>query len=211
MAKIDYIGFKFGRLTVTSEADPSGQMRKVNASCECGNNAVFFLKNLKKGHTQSCGCRHLEIITRHGNSTRAATSPEYGSWSSMHSRCNNQNDLAYVNYGGRGISICPAWNADFVIFLRDMGPRPVGTSLDRINVNGNYEPSNCRWATKKMQVNNTRVSVFIEHAGVRMTMTQWSEHLGISLKRIAYRVAHNWPAEMALSPDKFTRHRNIVG
>lgn len=210
MAKINYTGTKFGRLTITAEAATSGQMRKVEATCECGKRAIFFLKNLKNGHTQSCGCRHIEIMTRHGNSTRSITSPEYVCWASMRSRCSNENNLAFPNYGGRGISVCSQWDKDFSVFLRDMGPRTKGTSIDRIDVNGDYEPGNCRWATKKMQVNNTRVNVFLEHDGRRMTMAQWAEHLDTSVKRIAYRVEHGWPIHMILSTQKYTRSRNII-
>ena len=92
----------------------------------------------------------------HGASTSKGYTPEYESWQAMIQRCTNKNRADYHHYGGRGITICDRWRHDFVQFLADMKPRPEGKSLDRIDVNGNYEPSNCRWATQKQQVNNRR-------------------------------------------------------
>lgn len=104
---------------------------------------------------------------------------EYMSWRAMRRRCNDPKDPQFHNYGGRGISICAQWNQSFGQFLRDMGPRPEGKTLDRINVNGNYEPTNCRWATIKEQNSNRRDTVIIERDGLALPLKDWASRLGI--------------------------------
>lgn len=105
-----------------------------------------------------------------------AGTPEHQSWSAMCGRCNNPTDPAYARYGGRGIIVCTAWlgTTGFQAFLKDMGPRPVGTSLDRVDVNGNYEPSNCRWATRREQAQNKRNNVMITAFGKTQCLVEWA-------------------------------------
>lgn len=105
---------------------------------------------------------------------------EYRSWNGMKNRCNNPNDKNYDRYGGRGIRVCDRWNRSFVSFLEDMGEKPEGTTLDRIDVNGNYEPSNCRWATPLEQSNNQRTNVKVTYKGKTMNISQWARELGIA-------------------------------
>lgn len=127
--------------------------------CLCGRKTVTREGRLLKYQTKSCGCINTGN-TKHNQRRRFYTSPEYNAWSSMIARCCNSKHPAYKNYGGRGIIVCDRWLASFQVFLDDMGFRPKSTlrySLDRINNEGNYEPSNCRWATAVQQINNRRV------------------------------------------------------
>jgi len=118
--------------------------------CDCGERTVIRSSSLVSGHVQGCGCR-LGHPTHHASGT-----PTYVSWAAMKDRCLNPKSTSYVDYGGRGITICKRWLDSFDNFLADMGPRPRSKSIDRINVNGNYERRNCRWATKQMQAKNQR-------------------------------------------------------
>ena len=163
---------RFGRLTVVSEAPPVRhrdgkdkyrRVRRAQCACECGGIKIASVSALKKGHVKSCGCIRKEINKRlsargaaacrtHGESR----TPAYVSWTHMRQRCLNKDALNYERYGGRGIKICERWRDDFAAFLADMGERPEGTTLDRIDVDGDYEPGNCRWSTPKEQQANQR-------------------------------------------------------
>jgi hypothetical protein len=117
---------------------------------------------------------------------------------SMRQRCENPNDLAYKNYGGRGISICERWKT-FENFAADMGAMPDDHSLERIDVNGNYEPSNCRWATDLEQSRNTRKTRWIEYCGVRACLAEWSDRTGMRRGTISARLKNGWSVERALT------------
>lgn len=157
-------GDRYNKLTIIKEVErykpPVGKVkRQFECECDCGNKTIVRLTNLRTSTTKSCGCWKLnttKIIgkenTKHGL-TRTRT---YNSWQSMKYRCLNPNSRGYEHYGGRGITICDRWLNSFQNFLEDMGERPLGTSIDRIDVNGNYEPSNCKWSTHKQQNNNRR-------------------------------------------------------
>lgn len=130
--------------------------------CSCGNVKVVAACSLISRDVQSCGCLYKErsgtdsVSFRHGHAGRTGKrSPTYASWTAMRTRCTNPNSPRWSSYGGRGITVCDRWQ-EFKNFLDDMGERPEGKTLDRIDVNGNYEPKNCRWATQKEQHDNQR-------------------------------------------------------
>lgn len=135
-----------------------------------------------------------------GNENRKRT---FQCWSDMKQRCLNEKTAQYKNYGARGIAVCERWLESFDNFVADMGGKPVGMSLDRIDVNGNYEPSNCRWATRSEQQSNRRNNRLITHNGQTLTARQWAKQLGISEATISFRVLRNYPVEMVLSKEKF--------
>lgn len=165
----DKVGQRFGRLVVVQRDRNKGSRVTWICKCDCGESASINSVDLGV-RTNSCGCLQREITAssnaeraKHGHArslgtAKRFTSPEYRSWKAMLERCRNENAPNYHLYGGRGITVCPEWQGEtgFQQFLSDMGERPAGRTLDRINSDGNYEPSNCRWATASEQSQNRR-------------------------------------------------------
>lgn len=187
--RVDLVGQRFGMLTVLEMEYLRGNDTKVRCICDCGRQRVAYAYNVRNGNTSSCGCmsaaaptsekdreallrRRVEHIRNVGHRNRKHGhtgmigpdgkrhhSKTYASWSDAKKRCLKPQNKRYPSYGGRGIRMCDAWRDSFAAFLADMGERPEGTTLDRIDVNGHYEPGNCRWATKVEQARNTRTNV----------------------------------------------------
>lgn len=152
----DFTGEKFGLLTAIRRVGKNAQRVSLwECICDCGKTTTVSGSNLGSGHTRSCGCLRLKANTTHGHGG-AKTSTTYNSWLAMKKRCLNPNQKGYNHYGGRGITIHAEWITSFDKFLADMGDRPAGMTLDRIDCNGNYEPENCKWSTISEQNANQR-------------------------------------------------------
>ena len=155
------IGKTYGRLTIRNFSH-SNKINYFNCSCECGNKITTTVYKLKCGHTLSCGCLRKETSMKRGKTKRThglARTRVYYAWSSMKKRCYTKTSPNYNDYGGRGITVCDEWKNSFESFFADMGHPPVGRSLDRIDNDGIYEPSNCQWRTNKEQANNRRSTI----------------------------------------------------
>jgi hypothetical protein len=148
----EMVGRRFGRRVVLAHAYTDKNSYWL-VHCDCGTEQIACLPNLKK--SASCGCIHAYVVETHGHSKNGKSSKIYCVWDAMRQRCFNPNTKGFKHYGGKGITVCDRWLV-FKNFLADMGEAPAGLSLDRIDNNGNYEPSNCRWATRLVQNQNKR-------------------------------------------------------
>lgn len=199
--RLNLIGRKFGRLTVVGFSHINKQKNTVwNCVCECGNTTKVVGVELTCGHTRSCAClsmdRLLERSTKHG----LADTPIYKIWQGIKDRCTNPNNPKYKNYGGRGIKVCDKWLESFENFYTDMKDRPSPRhTVDRIDVNGNYEPSNCRWATPKEQANNSRRNHTVTYKGASHTLAEWENIVNIKQSTIKQRLRRGWSVDKALN------------
>lgn len=193
----DLTGRRYGKLIVLSMAD---KPENANGSywkckCDCGEETVVSAKSLKCGDTKSCGCMKYSGVTTHGlYKTRL-----HGIWILMRDRCNNPNSPNYKRYGGRGIKVCETWST-FKPFYDWAIQNGYGEnlSLDRIDNNGDYAPSNCRWTTRIEQANNTRRSRFIEFNGETHTLAEWARIYKIPYDKLWARLSYGWSIERAL-------------
>lgn len=198
------IGARFGRLMVIGDGGraASGNLRS-RCRCDCGKEVCPTDTGLRTGNTRSCGCLKREQnsasarakFTRHGHARPGSVSPTWTSWNAMRERCTRREHHAWGRYGGRGITVCDRWLHSFENFLADMGERPVGTSLDRIDPNWNYEPGNCRWAGRAVQGRNRRNVNRLRVGDQELTIAEWAERIGIARDTLAARVASGWSPE----------------
>ena len=179
----DLIGNKYGMLTVIKRADSINGRARWFCACDCGKECIVYGQNLKKGFTKSCGCN---IYKNRAKTAKNLNPKLYRVWKGMRERCYKEKTSSYPMYGGRGISVCEEWKNNYDSFYKwamENGYKD-GLSIDRKNTNGNYEPSNCRWATPKEQARNTRRNVMIEINGTMKSLPEWCEDLGIPYDRV---------------------------
>lgn len=193
-AASELIGQRFGRLVVIERTESKYGKAHWICICDCGNTTgPVATGTLKSGHSKSCGCIQKEHAVKHGKSKaihRMGDTKIYRVWQAMKQRCNYPKTKYYKNYGGRGIKVCEEWESDFTTFYEWAMANGYedGLSIDRKDVNGNYEPSNCKWSTNLEQQNNTRYNVMLTYKGETKTASQWARLLNVKRAKI-YRLA----------------------
>lgn len=195
---IDLTGQRFGRLTVIERTSNKGAQPYWLCLCDCGNQHSVAGGKLRSHIIRSCGCLQKELASKQMTTHGMHKSKTYCSWQSMLSRCTNKNSSDFPRYGGRGIAVCRRWLHSFQNFFDDMGERPKNMTIDRINNDGDYTPSNCRWADNFTQMKNSRSSHLITYNGKTKTQSEWSLLLGGAVSLIANRLAANWSEEKAV-------------
>ncbi len=193
---VEMAGKKYGALLVLERSGSSSKQPGAQwlCRCECGREILVMGYSLRTGNTTTCGCRRGRKFITHG----MTGTPEYRTWYSIKDRCNNPHNEDYHNYGGRGINVCDRWSK-FENFFADMGLRPSGMSLDRQDVNGDYEPRNCRWATSKEQARNQRTNLRFTKDGKTRCLAEWCEMLGLNRALIYRRLRRGESFEKAIS------------
>lgn len=185
---IDLTGKRFGRYTVVERAPRPETHKQQHAfwkvRCDCGTERVIPGGSLRSGNSRSCGCLCKDInadrLTTHGG----RRTREYRIWRAVKDRCFNERNSHFDYYGGRGITMCDRWKNDFTAFLADMGPCPDGLTIERIDVNAHYDPSNCKWATYREQRQNQRRSKFVDYEGQRWNLKELCRHLGVKYNAV---------------------------
>lgn len=205
----DIAGMRFGRYTVIERGEdyvePSGRHRvRWLCRCDCGIEKLVSGEALRKGKVRSCGCLQRDLLSAKQGTHRESNTPLYAIWLAMRRRCNLKTDKAYKDYGGRGISVCNEWNSSFEIF-RDWSIcngyyMDCKLTLDRIDNDGNYEPSNCRWVDRVVQANNRRSCRLYTYNGETHNINEWSVIYGVPYKKLYQRLVYSkWDIERALT------------
>lgn len=196
----DISGQNFGRLTALYRLHNTKGRTKWLCVCECGNFTEVRSDFLQSGNTKSCGCLNRDIITKHNKSKDRV----YNIYQGMKKRCYLKCNHDYKNYGARGIAVCDEWRNNFQAFYNWSMANGYNDKLtiDRIDVNGNYEPNNCRWCNMKQQARNRRNNIYFTYNGETHCLTDWCEILGLNRKTIYERLRHGWSYKRALGLEK---------
>lgn len=196
----DLTGKRFGRL-VAVEGIKKDNGFYWKCKCDCGNYTEVLPQHLKRNLIRSCGCLRVEVSSQTNKRHGMKETRLYKVWLDMKARCCNSSDSHYKDYGGRGITVCDEWKDDFMSFYEwaiANGYRD-NLTIDRKDVNGNYEPSNCRWATYKEQANNKRANIILEYKGRKQTMAEWAEEIGMNYVTFQRRIKnYKWSIEKAI-------------
>ena len=192
--KSSLIGLRFERLKIIRNAEPkiykyshkTYRRKSFICMCDCGKEVFVTWNCLSRGKVKSCGCANIE----HGFSVGGIEQPTYRSWKKMKARCTNPKHKHFKHYGGRGITVCERWINSFETFLKDMGVRPAGKSIERKNNNGNYEPDNCCWATRKEQMRNTSRNTVFTVFGITACLKDLAAHFNKSYTAIRHRIVN---------------------
>lgn len=200
---IDLTGQQFAYLNVIEKTNNRASTGSVmwKCLCKCGKECEIRSTSLRDGTTKSCGCHFLEVARKKGlaKKTHGMTGTRaYSIWTNMKNRCFSEKNKKYKDYGGRGITVCNRWKSSFTNFFTDMGPPPEGYSIERIDVNGNYEPSNCKWATMKEQQNNRRNNLILEYQSQKYTLQQLCDLLNKNSDKVSQRLKRGDSLEYAL-------------
>lgn len=208
---LDLQGCRFGRLKIVSQAAnkimPNGDSRRAwFCECDCGNTIVVTTRDLQKGDVKSCGCLKREVDKKRNYLHGEHGSHLHNVWVAMRRRCANKKNADYHRYGGRGISVCAEWQDDYIAFRDWAISNGYSSSLtiDRIDVNGDYSPENCRWVTMKDQCNNRSNNAIICSNGISHTISEWAEIVNLPYTTLYMRFRNGWDAERALYTPKNT-------
>lgn len=203
--KTDITGQKFDRLLVimyTGNLNAS-KKRMVLCRCDCGVEKEMVASNLVSGMSKSCGCLKVEKFKNRVTTHGMAGKTMYYRWNGMIQRCYNPDHSEYKNYGSRGIKVCDRWRNSVLNYIADLGEPPFkGASVDRINNDGDYNPENCKWSTKKEQSVNRRPTRLLSYNGLEMCVSDWERHLGFGLGTLKNRFAQGLSVQQALSIPK---------
>ncbi len=194
----ELIGKRFGRLVVLGKAD---DCRHIMCKCDCGNIATVNRGSVLRGNTKSCGCLRREITSKNNTTHGKRHHRLYSIWIAMKNRCKYPSQNRYESYGGRGICVCDEWVTSFESFYNwaiENGYKD-GLSIDRINVDGNYSPENCRWATSEEQSLNRTDNRFITYNGETKTIKEWCDETGLAYSCLLWRIDHGWDIGRALT------------
>ncbi len=192
-------GKKFGKWEVIKRMPnkPSGIAQWL-CRCECGVEKIIDGGSLRRG--QSGGCASCRCAQKtHGHTANGKRSRTFRSWEAMKARCHDPKNIGYARYGGRGIQVCDRWRESFQVFLEDMGARPIDMSIDRIDNDGNYEPANCRWASRIDQARNKRRNRLITFRGKTEPLAVWAQTIGLSARALSERLRRGWSIEDAMT------------
>lgn len=197
MKSLPLSGQTFGRLTVFDRCSQNPSYWWCQ--CSCGSAAKrIYRSSLTRGLTRSCGCLWRETVPGANATHRKTKTSIYRLWSMMLDRCRNPQNKRYARYGGRGITVCELWY-NFENFYDDMGERPVGKTLNRINNDGPYSPDNCEWASLKTQARNKSTNKLLTHEGKTQSLAAWAEELGIKRQTLSTRLYRGWSVRSALN------------
>lgn len=198
---VNLIGNRYGRLLIKDYAGKNSQKKtQWLCICDCGVEKIISSADIKAEKIVSCGCHKNESASKRFSTHKLCKSSEYSSWAAMINRCTNKKLRDYKNYGGRGIVVCDRWRDSFEDFLLDMGNKPSQKhSIDRIDVNGNYQKSNCRWADDFQQARNARSNIVIEFNNKKMVLSEAAEIYGINYGTLISRYRKGWTVDEMLT------------
>lgn len=202
------IGTKYNRLTIIEEAPRRRYNQYFLCLCDCGVKKEIKFYDIKTGMTKSCGCLSKDVTTERNLKHSLSKHSAYHTWNGIVDRCRNPKNAMWRHYGGRGIDVCEEW-LDVMSFINDMGEKPKGMQIDRIDNNKGYYKENCRWVVSKENNRNKRTNLFISYNGETKCITDWAEVTGIHKSIIRQRLKYKWTPEEILTKKDFRsfRHR----
>ena len=206
--KADLTGIRFGFLTVSTRAGKANRHAIWHCLCDCGQRTVGRADRLLNGRHKACNINGHRAGGEKRHEYRMGDLPEYRVWCGMRERCRDPKHHHWKNYGGRGIRVCVRWDVSFEAFLSDMGPRPPGGTIERKNVNGNYEPDNCRWASMREQSRNKRTSRFVIYNDRKVLLVDLAEELGLKYMVLVGRLNAGWSLADAIAKPVRAKRRN---